>query len=853
MAIRTYNFTFDVKRSIMPEPVFIRQNDSTGATLINVHLVDNGVPVKINGGLEFRAMTADSQNVIADTTGFSNIDIDKGTFSYALPNQLSMTPGKIRIAYFMMVDASGNASTLSFVIFVKPSADLTPSGAKNYISIIDGLIKAFNEWNETSQSSWKDFVNANKEIIESIDPGGKVLSELIDFRHSDMLSKTFDTAKLRGDFYDQELESRGVNVKWFGAVGDGVTDDTAAFVAAFVAATNSKECKTIYIPSGNYIVNTTAPLVVPTGVVVTGDNRWSSIVYNISTNPIFELKSDTEINNLSLRSKNPDATSVVYIHGISLDAVSSDAGIRHCDIRGTGTAGAYKTTGIFCDMNATAFWNINISDNDFRDVYDGIHWDLTNRGWSTANTVQNNVIHGYTHSAIEIGSSDNNMRQFSQSSFSDNVAQLYNYSEDAVAYRIAGFGNNYHNLTYFKDASDRPAGAADPAAIEFSNPTNDPQGDTQFNVEYTTLNRFDGGLLEGPISDPDGVYKYQSFNDVKINYTDQGIWTGMKLQSAKAPNLLSDQVISNYDNQSLLTIRPTAEDSTCTTGSDEYGSYIEIYTGSGTTYLSEIVPTISARNGIANATKYMVGMSCRFIEGKYNTFGFAGLSYTATNSNVHSHVRIFRQVKPNGMIEFGWNNKQDPTNRDASLTDDINVTININAGLKLRIYRIVLTPTMVGQFDDIALNMEVPTADGGYNYAISNGSISSTGTAADDLYKSMTVDERLKTGAYLTISVNISAADVEKIALDRTNVAYGQLLLTYEDGSEFNPNVGLLNLGYKSFNGRVSKTVFVPNGNISSATAGLAIRKGAIGNITISDLQIETGVIPHDYRPNPAG
>lgn len=199
MTIRTYNFTFDVKRSIMPEPVFIRQNDSTGSTLIKVHLVDNGVPITINGDLEFRAMTADSQNIIADTTGFSNIDIDKGVFSYALPNQLSMTPGKIRIAYFMMVDASGNASTLSFVIFVKPAADLTPSGAKNYISIIDGLIKAFNEWNETAQSSWQNFVNGNKQIIESIDPGGTLLTEIIAARGE------YETLGIREDAQDEAI------------------------------------------------------------------------------------------------------------------------------------------------------------------------------------------------------------------------------------------------------------------------------------------------------------------------------------------------------------------------------------------------------------------------------------------------------------------------------------------------------------------------------------------------------------------------------------------------------------------------------------------------------------------------
>jgi polygalacturonase len=39
------------------------------------------------------------------------------------------------------------------------------------------------------------------------------------------------------------------NVMDFGAVGDGVTDDTAAFVAAQVAS------KDIYAPPGTYVLN----------------------------------------------------------------------------------------------------------------------------------------------------------------------------------------------------------------------------------------------------------------------------------------------------------------------------------------------------------------------------------------------------------------------------------------------------------------------------------------------------------------------------------------------------------------------------------------------------------------------
>ena len=43
-----------------------------------------------------------------------------------------------------------------------------------------------------------------------------------------------------------------VSVKDFGAVGDGATDDTAAFTAALTAAGNTSP----FVPKGNYLVNT---------------------------------------------------------------------------------------------------------------------------------------------------------------------------------------------------------------------------------------------------------------------------------------------------------------------------------------------------------------------------------------------------------------------------------------------------------------------------------------------------------------------------------------------------------------------------------------------------------------------
>lgn len=57
-----------------------------------------------------------------------------------------------------------------------------------------------------------------------------------------------------------------VNVKDFGAKADSVTDDTAAFNAAFDAV--KEKCGTVFVPSGNYLIKT--HLEIPRGVTLEG-------------------------------------------------------------------------------------------------------------------------------------------------------------------------------------------------------------------------------------------------------------------------------------------------------------------------------------------------------------------------------------------------------------------------------------------------------------------------------------------------------------------------------------------------------------------------------------------------------
>jgi len=94
-----------------------------------------------------------------------------------------------------------------------------------------------------------------------------------------MLSKTFDTAKLRGDFFDNDLRDRGVNVKWFGAKGDGVTDDSDAIQAAVNTGSS------VFVPAGTYLITKTISLKLQ-NFIGAGANQT---FFNVQNVDLFEL------------------------------------------------------------------------------------------------------------------------------------------------------------------------------------------------------------------------------------------------------------------------------------------------------------------------------------------------------------------------------------------------------------------------------------------------------------------------------------------------------------------------------------------------------------------------------------
>lgn len=120
--------------------------------------------------------------------------------------------------------------------------------------------------------------NLNQRVDDQI-AANTIKDEEIDFRHSDMLKKTFETMRKRGDFYDDELASRGVNVKWFGAKGDGVADDSDAIQAAVDTGSS------VFVPAGTYLITKTISLKLQ-NFIGAGANQT---IFNVQNTDLFEL------------------------------------------------------------------------------------------------------------------------------------------------------------------------------------------------------------------------------------------------------------------------------------------------------------------------------------------------------------------------------------------------------------------------------------------------------------------------------------------------------------------------------------------------------------------------------------
>lgn len=189
----------------------VRQADDE-TQIFDVEITENGVIKPFVGLTPFFCLMArevTGQGVSEEPV--KTFDGAKGTLKYTVSANAMQMIGRNE-AYFSFRKELSNGewaeqfSTRSFFYTVERSIYSAKFKDSNYWFTFNELYRLFNEYISSGKSSWEDYVESNREILESIDPGGTILSEIINATGDfEKLADRVATAQTYQDFEELNL------------------------------------------------------------------------------------------------------------------------------------------------------------------------------------------------------------------------------------------------------------------------------------------------------------------------------------------------------------------------------------------------------------------------------------------------------------------------------------------------------------------------------------------------------------------------------------------------------------------------------------------------------------------------
>ncbi len=166
--------------------VKLRHADVNSQAIV-AQIVENGQPKNFEGLQPFFCLMAQEitgQGVSEESV--VSFDAKNGTLKYIASDNALQMVGRNE-AYFSFKKQTGDKwieqfSTRNFHYIVEKSIYSQPFKDSNYWWTFKELNRIFKQYIEEGRKSWEEFVEANREIIESIDPGGVLLAKVIDIQ-----------------------------------------------------------------------------------------------------------------------------------------------------------------------------------------------------------------------------------------------------------------------------------------------------------------------------------------------------------------------------------------------------------------------------------------------------------------------------------------------------------------------------------------------------------------------------------------------------------------------------------------------------------------------------------------------
>ncbi|MEE6647757.1 BppU family phage baseplate upper protein [Limosilactobacillus pontis] len=725
------NFTIDFNDQGVKNWVQARQYErSMRQVFVNVNNDDDS-PFDLTGcNIWFEGVLPDKTHKILDAKHAVILDAQNGQFRFDMPAQAFAVAGSYVQAFFRIVRDGQSITTLEFDLEVLadkvisgliPSDYITPfedlyDQLEQIVNNADGKLQdKLNEWNQKLQNLFDTLNKMGTDTQTLLQTLQNRIAELEEKIKQDGLFTQAEADAFKQSIQQELNEMRnlnGINVMDYGAVADGTTDNHDAILKAFDAAKSTK-INHVFFPAGKYF--TTNSNIEVENMTITGDGCLTTTIVTNEAEPIFTMKNNSLIEDISFYS---DSTSKNIVLGIAKrndDVAYQNITLKDLNFDSVETPAqqaGWTMRPIWLDLNNLGVWNITIKNCHMNWVEAGITVDTTNTGWMTGALMDNIVIKGYTKYGLGLISSNSTARQISHSTFSNfNIEAIHQVADDSAGYVISGNGNNFDNLHLFNDTAT--SGQASFHAIElryFGGKDNDKDMPT-FGYGATAMNTFKGGEVEGTIYDPDGIRDLQHFDHLNLQVVgNSGSLQMTTLNDPIYENLLSRQgMISNLIGDIQIDI---PKDATMTSGADRFGQFIEIAMGnSNGSYdylITEPASTIDALKG----ENYSIGLKFRDLSADQNYRGNKQQAYLQFNGKDVSQAPAYIFANPDiqgDLQEWTWIYSANPSFDSMTTFDGENrCKFFLYANSHIRIYGVFLCSGRVMDFsrvnDDNVMN-----------------------------------------------------------------------------------------------------------------------------------------------------
>lgn len=356
--------SFDVTKQSAPQQLITgRQGDSQLKFVTMLFWDgDKNVPYDLTGKqVAFEALKPDNTHIV-DYEGITVLDAPAGLVRYSFNEQVFAVAGTMQQAFFKIThaDSDNNViadSTLEVAINILENRVEFGINSKDYLSEYDDLIakvkKKFDDYAATVQDSIDKAQEVHDQIVEYtnlINSGAVILKK--DFGNIEEIRQLIGNNFI--EKLNNEFNQRGTNVKWYGAKGDGATDDTQAFIKAF----SDDGAMKIFVPQGTYLISDK--------ITVTKDIEFDNAKIVGKNNAIDYLFSADTLDSLEIigfKQSNPDGRGAFSVKNVK------NVIIRDFEATGYSAETAYYQTDsalMLWDNERIYLDNINVHDHGFQ-------------------------------------------------------------------------------------------------------------------------------------------------------------------------------------------------------------------------------------------------------------------------------------------------------------------------------------------------------------------------------------------------------------------------------------------------------------------------------------------------------